>query len=134
MKFILIIAMMTVLFGFSLTKEKKGYTEWIAPAEANKLVNPLKGNAAATAEGKKTFLKLCAMCHGNTGKGDGVVGLSLNPHPANYTLPKIQAESDGSLFWKMTNGRPPMASYKTLLTDIQRWQLVNVIRTFKPVN
>ena len=120
--------MVFLSFGFSVSKNNLGNTIWMAPPEADKIVNPLKGNAAATEAGKKTFTQLCVVCHGDKGKGDGVAGLALNPRPANYTLPKTQLQSDGVLFWKMTTGRPPMASYKDILTDTQRWQLVNYIR------
>jgi len=108
-----------------------GGTTWVAPKSANSIKNPLKGNAEATAAGKKTFDKMCAICHGKKGNGAGIAGASLNPKPANFRSPKIQADSDGAIFWKMTNGRPPMASYKASLSDTQRWQLVNYIRTFK---
>ena len=104
---------------------------WVAPESAKNVMNPLKGIDSATMNGKKTFTMMCAPCHGESGKGDGMAGLSLKPRPANYTLPKTQEQSDGELFWKMTEGRPPMASYKTILTETQRWQLVNYLRTFK---
>jgi mono/diheme cytochrome c family protein len=120
-----------VVLSFSIAVFCFAYTPWVAPSVVDTLVNPLKGNETATAEGKKTYTAMCVMCHGEKGKGDGVAGLALTPRPANYTLPKVQAESDGSLFWKMTTGRAPMASYKALLTETQRWQLVNYLRTFK---
>ena len=37
-------------------------------------------------------------------------------------------QTDGNLFWKITNGKAPMASYEELLTDNQRWKVVNYIR------
>jgi mono/diheme cytochrome c family protein len=40
--------------------------------------------------------------------------------------------TDGEIFWKMTEGRKPMPSFKKQLTDEQRWQLVNFLRTFAP--
>ena len=40
----------------------------------------------------------------------------------------MAAETDGSLFWKMTNGRGPMPSWKDTLTDKERWELVGYIR------
>ncbi|MFI5221407.1 MAG: c-type cytochrome [Bacteroidia bacterium] len=104
--------------------------EWKAAPEADKLINPFKGNDAAVAEGKKLYAQVCIICHGEKGKGDGVGGITLTPRPGNFTSSKVQAQSDGALFWKMTEGRPPMASYKPILTDLQRWQLVNYIRTF----
>lgn len=104
---------------------------WVAPVSANNINNPLKGNAVATKAGKKTFMQLCSICHGVSGRGDGQAGMALNPRPANFTSAKVQSQSDGVLFWKMTNGRVPMAAYKDILTEEQRWQLVNYIRTLK---
>lgn len=105
--------------------------EWKAPPEADKLKNPFKGNITATDEGKKIYKQMCAICHGNTGKGDGMAGMSLNPRPSNFTTEKVQSQSDGAIYWKLTEGRPPMAAYKNILKEEQRWQLVNYIRTLK---
>lgn len=102
--------------------------EWIAPKEADELINPLKGNAEATAAGKKLYKTYCNVCHGDKGKGDGIAGLALKPPPADYSSEKIQKQTDGAIFWKITEGKPPMASYKLILTDAQRWQLVNYTR------
>jgi mono/diheme cytochrome c family protein len=35
--------------------------------------------------GKVTYEKICAMCHGMTGKGDGPTAAVLNPKPRNHT-------------------------------------------------
>ncbi len=106
-----------------------GKGEWKAPQWADTLKNPFKGDAKAIQAGQKIYGQLCAICHGNAGKGDGVAGMALNPRPADLTSEKVQSQSDGAIFWKITTGRPPMASYKASLTDEQRWQLVNYIRT-----
>lgn len=105
--------------------------DWKAPAEADKLTNPLKGNAVSVDAGKKTFQQMCAICHGNKGKGDGVAGMGLNPRPTDFSKADIQAQSDGAIYWKMTEGRAPMAAYKEILKENQRWELVNYIRTLK---
>jgi|GEM_PF-1219294 len=104
---------------------------WVAPESANKLVNPLKGNSSATGAGKKLFGQFCAICHGKKGKGDGVAGMSLKPRPSNFTQDAVQMQTDGAIFWKLSEGKPPMAPYKSALTEEQRWQLVNYIRSFK---
>lgn len=127
---------MKLIIGFSLSIvigltafQQSG--EWKAPASADKITNPLKGNATATQEGKKVYKQMCAICHGNSGKGDGMAGMSLNPRPANFTADKFQAQTDGAIYWKLTEGRPPMAGYKTILKENQRWQLVNYLRSLK---
>lgn len=106
----------------------KRFGDWKAPAEADRISNPLQGNAEASEAGKKIYVQFCVVCHGAKGKGDGIAGMSLNPKPANHTSQKVQAQSDGAIFWKITTGKPPMAAYKGILTDTQRWQLVNYIR------
>lgn len=106
-------------------------SSWTAPASANELKNPYKGNAAETAKGKTLYLQMCSVCHGNKGKGDGPAGVNLNPRPADHTSAKVQDQSDGAIFWKITNGKPPMAAYKDVLSEEQRWDLVNFIRTLK---
>lgn len=104
---------------------------WKAPSSADALKNPYKGNAAETAKGKTLYTQMCVICHGKGGKGDGPAGIALNPRPADHTSARVQDQSDGALFWKMTNGNPPMAAYKDVLTEEQRWDLVNYIRTLK---
>lgn len=103
--------------------------EWKAPSTTNNIKNPRKGNDQATLVGKKLYSQYCAICHGKKGKGDGVAGMALKPRPADFTKDFIQKQSDGAIFWKITEGKPPMAAYKTVLTEEQRWQLVNYIRS-----
>ncbi len=71
---------------------------------------------------------MCVLCHGLKGEGNDEAGLSLERKPANFIVLKVITESDCSIFWKITNGKAPMASYDELLSDDQRWKLVNYIR------
>jgi mono/diheme cytochrome c family protein len=104
-------------------------TPWVASKEADALVNPLKDNAASIADGKKLYVQYCVVCHGDKGKGNGVAAAGLTPKPADHSSQKCQSQTDGAIYWKLTNGRPPMAGYKASLKDEQRWALVNYIRT-----
>ncbi|MFY9152719.1 MAG: cytochrome c [Prolixibacteraceae bacterium] len=126
-----IILILTLNFQSVLSNSPQNKAKWVSPKSADQIVNPLKGNDTATKEGKKTFQQLCVICHGDSGKGDGLASVSLNPRPANLALPEIQNQTDGAIYWKITEGRSPMATYKDALTETQRWQLVNFIRTFK---
>jgi len=102
--------------------------KWIAPEYSNSFVNPFKNKESATFEGKKIFNQMCVLCHGLQGKGNGEAGLSLEKKPANFLALNVVKETDGAIFWKMTQGKPPMASYEGLLSEVQRWELVNYIR------
>ena len=103
-------------------------SNWIAPAYSNSLKNPFIGNVNATSDGKIIFNQMCVLCHGLQGKGNGEAGLSLGKKPANFLALKVVNETDGNIFWKITHGKAPMATYEELLTDDQRWKLVNYIR------
>lgn len=105
--------------------------DWIAPKNADAIINPLKTNQKAIKQGKSLFQQLCAICHGDKGKGDGIASAALNPKPANFMKEKFHSQSDGAVYWKLTEGRAPMASYKEALSETQRWQLVNYIKTLK---
>ena len=102
---------------------------WVAPASADATKNPLAGQADAVAAGKKIYTTFCVVCHGDKGKGDGIAAGGLNPKPADHSSAKCQSQSDGALFWKLTTGRPPMASYAKTLTETQRWQVIAYMRT-----
>jgi len=100
---------------------------WKAPADAKAMKNPVKGVGGA----KKTIDTNCVTCHGAGGKGDGAAAAALPPpKPADWTSPKVQAESDGELFWKISNGRGAMPPWKHL-PEKDRWEIVNYIRTLK---
>jgi mono/diheme cytochrome c family protein len=103
-------------------------TDWVAPASSANLKNPFKGNAKATSDGKMIYNQMCVLCHGLQGKGNGEAGLSLDKKPADFLALKIINETDGAIFWKITTGKAPMAGYEELLTEDQRWKLVNYIR------
>ncbi|HXG16682.1 MAG TPA: cytochrome c [Calidithermus sp.] len=101
--------------------------EWKAPPEAKNLKNPVKGVGNA----KKTVEVNCASCHGPGGKGDGPAAAALPPpKPADWTSARVQSQTDGELFWKITNGRGAMPPWKHL-PEKDRWEIVNYIRTLK---
>jgi len=52
----------------------------------------------------------------------------LEKKPADLST-KVKAQTDGALFWKISEGRSPMVSWKSL-SETQRWELVNYIKTF----
>ena len=110
------------------SNEAFGQTTWKAPASADNYKNPYAGKTAATASGKTLYDQMCAICHGDKGKGDGLAGMTLKPRPANFKKDEIQGQTDGAIYWKIAEGRAPMAAYKGALTEEQRWRLVNYIR------
>lgn len=101
---------------------------WRAPESAAAKANPLAGRHSAAAGGKKLFLRECAECHDKDGNG------IAKKHSADLQLPVVQQQSDGTLFWKITNGNTNrgMPSFSKL-PEPQRWQIVLFLRTLRPV-
>jgi mono/diheme cytochrome c family protein len=121
------IAIIFLLVGFnSLAQEK-----WVAPSSADKIINPLKNDTKTAAFGKNLFKVMCAVCHGVKGKGDGIGGAGLTTKPTNLTSAEFQSQTDGTIFWKIAEGRAPMASYREVIPEKKRWELINYIRTLK---
>jgi len=104
---------------------------WNVPEEARQRKNPL----AASEEGRRAAAAIyrdkCANCHGERGRGDGAEGRIHWPAPRDFTdAPRMNALSDGELFYKISRGRRPMPSFGGRLSEEQRWQLVIYIRGF----
>lgn len=79
-------------------------------------------------KGKALFEKNCIMCHGALGHGDGPAGLFLNPRPFDISSDKVQSQTDSTLFFKITIGKAPMPTFKTLSFE-SRQLLVNYVRS-----
>jgi mono/diheme cytochrome c family protein len=99
---------------------------WHAPAEASSRTNPLSSRPATAAGGHKLFIRNCVECHGQDGTG------IEKKHSADLQLPVVQQQSDGVLFWKITNGNTGrgMPSFSKV-PELQRWQIVLYIRTLE---
>ena len=113
-------------------KDGKIVQQWEAPAESKSVANPVGSSAAVIAAGKEFYSQRCVDCHGKDGKGNGWLSKGVFKPPTNLASRVVQDNTDGELFWKITNGRSPMPANRIRFTDEQRWQIVSYIRTFKP--
>jgi len=104
---------------------------WSAVAAARKLKNPVPPTDEALAAGKSLYTEHCQRCHGVKGDGRGEKAAELSVAPGDFTdAHTMSHRSDGELFWQITRGRLPMPSFEDKLTDQERWELVDYIRTF----
>ncbi|MHA4807876.1 c-type cytochrome [Flavitalea flava] len=106
-------------------------TPWKAPAVADAKKNPLAADAKSMAGGKTSYVKECQSCHGKKGKGDGPAATSLDIPAGNFSTAATQSQSDGALFWKISEGRKPMPSFKKKLSEEEIWQSIIYMRTLK---
>ena len=105
---------------------------WVVPEKYKNMKNPVKADKASLTAGATLWTKHCASCHGKKGLGDGSKAAQLDTQPGDFTDKKVQAQTDGSLFYKSWEGRDDMPSFKKKIPDQEDiWNLVNYIRTFK---
>lgn len=124
-----LVSAITILFIIFVSYSPQ-QTEWKAPESAKSMKNPISADAASIAAGKTVYVKECLQCHGKKGLGDGPNSATLDKSPEPLNTAKVKNHTDGELFWKIKEGRKPMPSTKKTLTDDQRWQVVDYIRTF----
>jgi len=121
-------SVVAVVAGLLLAAAALAGEQWKAPASAKGVKNPV-AKAEGLKGGKESFAANCVLCHGEQGKGDGPAGASLSPRPKNLGEKAIQAQTDGELYWKISEGRGMMPSFKSL-PEKERWSLVHYIRSF----
>jgi mono/diheme cytochrome c family protein len=74
------------------------------PADARKQQDPIPGSPDNLRDARLHFADHCAICHGNEGTGDTMIGKGLYPKPPDLRTAETQKLSDGELFWIIENG------------------------------
>jgi mono/diheme cytochrome c family protein len=100
---------------------------WEVPANKNAEVSPIKFDAATQKEGAALLQKHCISCHGEPGKNNGA---ALTPLPGDFASEKFSKQTDGALFFKITNGRGLMPKFGSVTKEDERWKIISYIRTF----
>lgn len=123
------IFMITMISGFKSLNQNK---PWPVPDNFKNMKNPIKSDATSIADGKALWSTHCKSCHGTKGLGDGSKAAQLKTEPGDFSVASFQSQTDGSIFYKTTEGRDDMPSFKKKIPDAdERWALVNFIRTLK---
>ena len=102
-------------------------TMWVAPERAAHRPNVLPATTDVVNKGRALFLRDCEQCHGKAGHGDGPQASSLQPRPADLASARVQSQTDGALFWKMTEGRGMMP--RATLGESDKWAVIDYLRT-----
>ncbi len=128
-----ILILISGLFIFSVLtafKTFEGQKPWPVPDKYKNMKNPIKSDASSIASGKALWNTHCKSCHGSKGLGDGSKAAQLKTEPGNFSLAAFKSQSDGSIFYKTTEGRDDMPGFKKKISDDDdRWAIVNFIRS-----
>jgi mono/diheme cytochrome c family protein len=102
-----------------------------AGADAAAMAKPWLESEAVLMHGKKVYKNNCAICHGDTGMGDGPAGKALVPPARNFVEGKWKNGGTSiDLYKTLQTGIPggSMASFKHLPKN-DRWAMVQFIRS-----
>src|SRR5439155_20711566 len=103
---------------------------WVVTEEIKKLKNTVPTTESTLKADRGMYVEECAQCHGEGGKGDGPKARLHFPAPADLTdAHRMNSVTDGEIFYQISEGRKPMPSFKTRLTEDQRWGLLLLVRS-----
>jgi len=97
------------------------FPPWDAPESASKVQNPVEPSKESLEAGKAFYNAACKACHGEKGRGDGLI------KAANLTTEAFLQQTDGAIFWKLQTGRGQMLSFKASPPE-QLWSVINYVR------
>jgi mono/diheme cytochrome c family protein len=114
---------------YNIPNDSAGY------AQSGSFQNPLKRDSVKTdlKEAERLYMVNCGICHGPKLDGNGpLYKEGQGPYPAmpkNLMSDDIKKMADGTIFHVITYGKGQMGSYASQLNPMQRWMVVNFIRS-----
>lgn len=109
----------TDLMIYNISKDSIGIAERI-------LTNPIPSNEKTLNEGKVLYGRYCTHCHGEAGKGDGLVGKMYKGVPS-YSTDAYKTMNDGHIFHVITHGKGRMWPHGSQITPEERWKIVHYV-------
>jgi S-disulfanyl-L-cysteine oxidoreductase SoxD len=107
----------------------KGLIHEPTPAEAAGLKNPVAETEAEIAKGKELYGIFCVPCHGESGRGDGLVGKKYRPTPENIGPGGVAGGMpDGTIYAVITRGADAMPPFGGDIPPKDRWLIVTYVR------
>jgi mono/diheme cytochrome c family protein len=120
-----------------LHRYKISETEWVK-------TNALPKTTENLARGRQRYEIHCAVCHGYSGRGDGIVGRRMAVRPPSFHAkapgdlpgtvykPQVLTYNDGEIFDVITTGKgTTMQPYAIQVTPRDRWAIIHYIRALQ---
>jgi len=101
--------------------------DWVVPEERKGRLSTFPFTEETRKEGERLYNINCLSCHGTPGKNNSI---ALVPPPGDPATEKIQRNSDGEIFHKVTVGRGQMPSFRSVMSAEEIWKTVSYIRSF----
>ena len=101
--------------------------DWVVPDDRKGRLSTFPFTDDTRKEGERLYRINCQSCHGDPGKGNYI---ALVPSPGDPATDKIQRNSDGEIFYKLSVGRGQMPSFRSVLTTDEIWKVVSYLRSY----
>jgi len=92
---------------------------------------PFAIGASDLERGRLEFEIHCAICHGSTGEGNGIVPSRGFTRPPSYFEPRVMNAPPGHLFDVMSNGFGAMYGQDEKISVQDRWRIAAYIRALQ---
>jgi mono/diheme cytochrome c family protein len=92
---------------------------------------PFPVTAQVMERGQERYQIFCAMCHGATGDGDGMVVRRGFRQPPSYHQDSLRQARVGHFFRVITEGYGAMPSYRSQVPVQDRWAIIAYIRALQ---
>jgi hypothetical protein len=105
-----------------------GGIEGVRRSDPRGLINPLTMSREVLDRGRKSYLYYCVHCHGPRLDGKATVGQSFYPLPTFLLDPRVQSQSDGELFYKISLGAKRQPPLHATMAAEDRWAVIHYLR------
>lgn len=115
---------------FGIAPHAAGNSQVALQDLASRATNPVPSDSAHLDRGRIYYDRFCAVCHGPTGAGDGtILGPDRFPFAPSLVSAAMAGYSDGYVYAVIRQGRGLMPAYGPRMTETERWQVVNYVRS-----
>lgn len=81
--------------------------------------------------GRARYEIYCAVCHGLTGEGDGMIVQRGFPPPPSFHIERLREAPEGHFYRVITYGYGVMFPYAARVEPLERWAITAYIRTLQ---
>lgn len=118
----------------AFTEEELKAMALFGPAEPDvpTVTSPIKSSNESQGRGKLVFETNCATCHALNGSGQGPAAHGITTFPRQlWVWNNTDSSTDSYLYWFITNGRNEMPPWGLVLSENERWDVINYIKTLE---
>ncbi|MEQ9365801.1 MAG: cytochrome c [Leptospirales bacterium] len=112
-------------------------TDWLVGGEERgglRAQSQMESDTAAIMRGRRIYEKRCVMCHGLTGKGDGIRAMSLDVRPANLSMSRLSDAEQERIIEKggAAVGRSPLMPVWG--SEFSRKEIKDLVKYLRAIN